>query len=210
VRHNREPGFIYFDLGNVLLKFSHRLAARQMADVAGVTEEMAWNAVFESGLSDRYELGHITSRDFFEHFCRATSSRPDFQQLLHAVSDIFELNTAIVPLVTHLHSAHRRLGILSNTNEAHWQFVSQGRYAIIRDFFPVKALSFQLKSMKPQPEIYTAAAALAGFDPQEIFFMDDRTENVAGARAVGFDAVLYENPRQLADELRRRHVRWNY
>jgi putative hydrolase of the HAD superfamily len=210
VRHTREPRFIYFDLGNVLLRFSHRLAARQMAAVAGVTEEMAWNAVFESGLSDQFEMGHIASRDFYEHFCRATSSQPDFQLLLHAVSDIFELNTAIVPLVVHLHSARRRLGILSNTNEAHWQFVSQGRYAIIRDFFPIKALSFQLNFMKPQREIFEAAAAMAGVDPAEIFFTDDRTENVAGACAAGFDAVLYEDPRQLADELRRRHVRWNY
>jgi HAD superfamily hydrolase (TIGR01509 family) len=64
--------------------------------------------------------------------------------------------------------------------------------------------------MKPQPGIYAAAASLAGVQPADIFYTDDRPENVAGACAAGFDAVPFENPRQLADELRRRHVQWNY
>ena len=34
--------FLYFDLGNVLLTFDQRKAARQMADVAGITPEKVW------------------------------------------------------------------------------------------------------------------------------------------------------------------------
>ena len=34
------PKFIYFDLGNVLLRFDHELACRQMAAVAGTTPEL--------------------------------------------------------------------------------------------------------------------------------------------------------------------------
>ncbi|MGE0755973.1 MAG: HAD-IA family hydrolase, partial [Pirellulaceae bacterium] len=110
----------------------------------------------------------------------------------------------------HLRRAGHRLGILSNTNEIHWRFVSQGRYTIIRDAFPVTALSYELRSMKPEPAIYQAAADLAGVAPGDIFYTDDRPENVAGALAAGFDAVQYESPVQLAADIRRRGVRWNY
>jgi HAD superfamily hydrolase (TIGR01509 family) len=205
-----EPKFIYFDLGNVLLFFDHRLAARQMAAVAGIPDEQAWHAVFESGLHIDYETGRITSRQFHQHFCAATRSQPDCESLLFAASAIFQLNVAIVPLVVHLRRAGYRLGILSNTNEAHWQFVSTGRYTLIRDFFPVAALSYEIGAMKPEGRFYAAAASLASAPPAEIFFTDDRPDNVAGALAAGFDAVLFEHPRQLADELRKRNVRWNY
>jgi HAD superfamily hydrolase (TIGR01509 family) len=64
--------------------------------------------------------------------------------------------------------------------------------------------------MKPAPEIYAAAAAMAAVAPEEIFYTDDRPDNVAGAIAAGYDAVLFQDVRQLARELRRRGVQWNY
>lgn len=206
----REPKFLYFDLGNVLLFFDHHRAARQMAAVAGISEQLAWRAVFESPLEDDYESGKVTSRGFYDHFCKATGSRPDYDALLHAASDIFELNSAIVPIVIHLHRARYRLGILSNTNQSHWRLICDGRYTLVREFFPVVALSFEIGIMKPDPGIYSAAASLARTSPEEIFYTDDRQQNVAGARAAGFDTVLYQSAGQLADELRRRQLRWNY
>jgi FMN phosphatase YigB (HAD superfamily) len=206
----REPRFIYFDLGNVLLFFDHHIAARKMAALAGIPEELAWKIVFEGDLELSYEAGQINSREFYEEFCRATKTRPDFDALLHASSEIFEVNPRIVPIVAHLHAAQYPLGILSNTSEAHWHYLSRGRYAVIEYFFAIHALSFEIGAMKPDPRIYMEAARLAGVPPEEIFFMDDRPENVAGALTAGFDAVLFENARQLASELRARGVRWNY
>ena len=40
--------FLYFDLGNVLLYFDHRLACQQMGAVAGVSAETVWEVVFAS------------------------------------------------------------------------------------------------------------------------------------------------------------------
>ena len=206
----REPEFIFFDLGNVLLYFDHHRGARQMAAVAGLSEQQVWDVVFGGKLHDTYESGGFTTLQFCEEFCRATNTRPDFDALMYAAADIFWLNSRIVPIVAHLHAARYRLGLLSNTNESHWQFVSQGRYAVLQYFFEVHALSFRLGAMKPKPRIYERAAALAQVDPKRIFFTDDRAENVAAAREVGFDAVQFHNAQQLASELRSRGIRWNY
>lgn len=206
----RTPEFIYFDLGNVVLHFDHHRGARQMAALAGVPEERVWDLVFAGPLELAYEAGQLTSEQFYEVFCRETGSRPDFEALLHAAADIFELNVPVVPLIAHLHSAGYRLGILSNTNAAHWEFVSRGRYAVLSRFFSVFALSYEIQSMKPEPKIYAEAARLAQVAPERIFFTDDRPENVAGAREAGFDAVQFHNHRQLADEIRARGICWNY
>lgn len=202
--------FIYFDLGNVLLRFDHELACRQMAEVAGVSPHLVREVVFQSQLQWQYERGMISTEEFYESFCRATGRRPDRQQLARAASAIFELNVPVVPLVTQLRAAGYRLGILSNTCEAHWHYVTDGRYRILTELFDVAALSFQLRSLKPEPEIFRRAAELAGVPPEEIFFVDDRQENVAAACRAGLDAVPFTTPADLATALRHRAVRFNY
>jgi putative hydrolase of the HAD superfamily len=204
------PDFLYFDLGNVLLHFDHQRAARQMAEVAGITPERVWQIVFAGELELRYERGELTTGEFYEAFCTAAGTRPEFSRLCRAAAEIFELNTSLVPVVAHLAAAGYRIGILSNTNELHWDYAYSGRYSCLRRYFKTFALSFELRKMKPEPAIYSAAAELADTEPARIFFVDDRPDNVAGAKAAGFDAILFESASQTARALRHRGIRLNY
>lgn len=189
--------FLYFDLGNVLLHFDHRQAARQMAEVAGISADEAWRIVFAGGLEIEYERGALDCRAFHAEFCRQSKSQPDFARLKQAAAAIFQPNHEVIDLVRELQAAGHRLGVLSNTCAAHWEYCTDGRYAFLNEYFEVYALSYELKSMKPEPEIYHRAADLAGVAPAEIFFVDDREENVSAAREVGMDAVLYASHEDL-------------
>ncbi len=202
----RPPRFFYFDLGNVLLFFDHEIACRQMAEVAGVDVDLVRAIVFEGDLQRRYELGDISTADFYEHFCSETRTRPDRKRLVHAAAAIFEPNAALEPIIKGLKRYGHRVGILSNTCDAHWKYVADGRFPLIASGFDVYALSYRLRSMKPDPAIYALAAKMAGAAPEETFFVDDRTDNVAGARAAGFDAVLYTGPLDLVAALAERDV----
>ena len=202
------PSFIYFDLGKVLLLFDHETACRQMAELASIKSEHVREIVFEGDLQWRYERGDLTTEQFYQEFCAATNSQPELEQLLYAASDIFWPNNEIVPVVQQLRRQGLRLGILSNTCCAHWEFVSNGRFDIVNtEMFEVAALSYELNSMKPEPEIYERAAAMAGVSPQEIFFMDDRKENVTAACQAGFDAVLFEGVGPIVDDLTSRGIK---
>jgi glucose-1-phosphatase len=202
--------FIYFDFGHVLFHFDHRRGARQIAAVAGIAEEQAWEVVFEADLECRYESGKVTSDEFYDLFCQATNSRPDRNEFMAAAGAIFELNTPIVPVIAQLQSAGHRTGVLSNTCECHWDYCASGRYALLPGAFEVLILSWKAQSMKPEPEIYRAAIEAAGVPAQEIFFIDDRQENVDGALAAGIDAALYESVPQCVAELKRRGLSFNY
>jgi FMN phosphatase YigB (HAD superfamily) len=208
------PQFIYFDMGNVLLRFSHARAAEQMARVAGVPVERMWQVVFEEGLEAKYERGDLTRAEFYNRVCEAVGARPgtgaiDIDALDHAGNDIFELNVPIVALVGHLFANGFRLGVFSNTSASHWQHCT-GKFAILSAVFCVHALSYRLRAMKPEPAAYAAAARLAATPPERIFFTDDREENVAAARLAGWDAVRYESVVQLHEQLRRRGLIMNY
>ena len=202
--------FLYFDLGNVLLLFDQHKACRQMAEVAGVSEETVRNVIFETDLSRRYELGNVTSRDFYEEFCEKTGTRADYDALCLAGSAMFDVNVTARAVLAGVVAAGFRLGLLSNTNEMHWNYFTDGRYGMIPDAFEVCVLSFQVHAMKPDPAIYEKAAEMAGVEPKEIFYVDDIAGHVEAARAVGFDAVQYTTTPKLVDDLRERGVRFNY
>lgn len=200
--------FIYFDLGNVLLHFCHERMCRQMAEAAGISVERVRAIVLSDAALRLHETGALSAVSFHEHFCRKTGATLSAEALHAAASDIFTINEPILPVVERLTSAGHRLGILSNTNEAHWQFVTDGRFApLLPGPFEQAVLSFQEGAMKPDAAIYEAAARYAGVAPHEIFFTDDREDNVAAARTAGLDAVRFADAENLLQELIARGIR---
>lgn len=192
--------FIYFDLGNVILMFDHDLMCRQMASVAGVDFSLVKQFLFESDFQIQYETGLITSQEFFETFCDQTNSTPEKDALLQASSDIFELNPKMIPLLTQLTAIDFPIGILSNTCEAHWDFICR-RFPSIDWYFTKRVLSNQVQSVKPDGGIYQAAIELAGCPAKDIFFVDDKLANVDAAKEAGLFAVQFEDALTLTKTL---------
>ena len=170
----QQPRFIYFDLGNVLIHFDHAIACRQMAAVSStasrtITAQQVREAVFESPLANQFESGQVTGDEFYAQFCEALKVKPDRAALERASNQIFWPNLSMKPLVAALMAARWKVGILSNTNLWHWQYILEGHFGPVPAAFDVLALSFELGVMKPEPRIYEKAAELAGFARSEIF-----------------------------------------
>lgn len=211
------PQAIYFDLGNVLLGFSHERMCGQIAEVAGVPAEAIRKALFGYGGTDsaqwRYETGELDTDGYYAHFCEQTQTRPDRRRLEHAACDIFWPIEPMLALVQRLAEAGNRLGLLSNINSLHWQFVSDGRFPVLHaadargDPFQWAVLSFQARAMKPDRAIYEAAVRRTGAAAGHVLFIDDRAENVAGAKAAGLDAIEFVGIEHLVAELKHRGVR---
>jgi len=200
------PRFVYFDLGNVLALFDRGIAARRMAEVAGITPEAALAAAIDSGLQARLERGEIDWGEFHRAFGAATASTSDAAALAEAASDMFSLNVAILPVIGALEKAGIRTGILSNTCAPHWEHILGRRFAVIPGRFSEIVLSHEVRAAKPDGEIYRIATARAGVPAAEIFFTDDLAENIDAARAAGWDAEVFVSAPGLADALWRRGV----
>lgn len=205
----KTPRFLYFDLGMVLVAFSVEQMLRQMAEASGVSPEKVHDVLFTNGLMKQYETGKVSSREFYELYCGQIGGTPDYDALCRAGSEIFTFNLPILPIVAQLRQAGYQLGILSNTCECHWQYCIE-QYRIIAEGFPVHALSYRIGATKPDAAIFRAAAELADCRPEEMFFVDDIPGHVEGAKSAGLDAVLYTSAAQVAEDLRRRGVRFNY
>lgn len=195
----QRPEFVYFDLGNVLLYFDHGIAARSMAKLFGVEPEEIKRTVFDSDFQLAYEKGEITSQQFAEILSDKFQKQVPLDELLVAASDIFVPNMNMLPVLEKLKSMKIPMGLLSNTCDAHWNWITKMAYPQLQGWFDPLVLSFEVQLMKPDPEIYLLCAELAEIHPEGIFFTDDRAENVEGAIKASWNASVFTSADRLMD-----------
>ena len=104
-------------------------------------------------------------------------------------------------------AAHYRLLLLSNTNAIHFEML-RASHPMLRHFHDL-VLSYEVKAMKPRPEIFQAAIERAGCRAEECFYTDDIEAYVRAARSLGIDAVQFESAAQLGREFETRGIRWD-
>jgi len=197
------PDFVYFDLGNVLLFFDHGIAARSMAKVIGVDPEVIKRTVFDSELQIAYERGERTTSQFVSILSDQFGKKFSVDELKEAAADIFVPNMNILPVLERLRSMKIPLGLLSNTCEAHWEWILRMRYPQVLGWFDPIILSYEVQRMKPEPEIYKIAAEQCNVPAEKIFFTDDRLENIEGALRAGWQASLFTSADRLFDTIHR-------
>jgi putative hydrolase of the HAD superfamily len=202
------PEFFYFDLGNVLLSFDYDVAAEKMSQVCGVPAAKCREVGYGVELLTEFETGHITREQFHAKFSQLTGSTSDCDTLLAARADMFHVMVPTIRILTQLKGVRRRTGLLSNTSIDHFEWCRE-RFGAIRHLFDVYVLSYEARSMKPDRGIYEIAIAKAGVPAAKIFYTDDREENVAAAKKLGIDAVLFTDAGQLLHDLRSRGVELN-
>lgn len=210
----RRPEVIVFDLGKVILNFCHDRMCQQVATRIDQDILAVKAFLFQPELHRAYETGQISTAEVLSRLSGQFACDLQIDDLIQDLGDIFTLNTAIIPLIAGLKAAGWKTGILSNTCDAHWQ-VATRKFGVLQQWFDFYVLSFQVDAVKPDPEIYHSAVTAAQSvvphcTASQLFFVDDLLENVEGARAAGLDAVLYTSVQNLASDLRKRHVDFNY
>ena len=187
------PEFVYIDLGNVLCFFDHEVSARQMAEVAHCDSRTIRQLVFESDLEDRYETGLISGDEFVEELAKKLECSFRVDEMLEAASAIFRPNLDLLPVLKAVRKMGIPMGLLSNTNHAHWQWIVRQNYQVIDGWFDPVVLSYEVKAMKPARSIYDFATRQAGVPAERIFFTDDRQDNVEGAKAANWQAAQFSD-----------------
>lgn len=202
-----EIKFIFFDMGKVLLEFEHQRLTDQVAALTSTSPAEMESILFHPphDLENRFERGELNAGEFHRSLCEVVGCDVDREALMLAVADIFWLNTSIVHVLAQLRGVNFPIAILSNTCGAHWDFAKKN-FSVIDQLFDERILSYEEKSMKPDAKIYQSAIEMAkrlvGCETQEIFFVDDKQENVDAAIAAGMQSELYVSARKLVSQLR--------
>jgi HAD superfamily hydrolase (TIGR01509 family) len=186
------PKAVVFDLGKVLVDFDYAIAARKIAARGKMTLGEIAQYINQSPLFVQYELGRVTTEQFYEEIRGVTGFRGDLAEFSGCFADIFVAIEPMVQLQTALRQKGLPVYIFSNTNELAAEH--------IRRTFPFYAnfdgyiLSYEHGVMKPDAKLYEVVERESGRRNAELLYLDDRPENIATGAARGWQVILQETP----------------
>lgn len=108
-------------------------------------------------------------------------------------------NESLIDFIKTELKPHYKIGMLSNAS-ANWldKIFNQEQLAVFDAF----GLSGETGYPKPQPLAYQMIANKLSVQPSEAVLVDDQAGHCSGARAVGMNAIWYQNLEQTISELK--------
>jgi len=184
---------VAFDLGGVLVDVDLAVLPRALGREAARVEE----ALFGGDRHERLSTGALGAEPFVREAARALDVDED--QIRAAWGDVVRARDGARALVERVRA---RAVAWSNTDPIHVARLAPTLSP--RLFDEGRALSYEIAAMKPARAFTERAVARLGVAPSEIFFVDDRAENVAAARAAGVEAAVTRSIAETAELLSQR------
>jgi FMN phosphatase YigB (HAD superfamily) len=149
----------------------------------------------------RYELGLLTTAQFYQAICDATGFCAGLEEFGTMFGDIF---TPIQPMLE-LHAALREAGfstyIFSNTNELAIRHIRRN-FPFFSNFTG-HILSYEHGAMKPDPKLYEIVESQTHCSGAALLYLDDRPENVEAGATRGWQVILQETPQKTEQAIRK-------
>ncbi|MHB9155344.1 MAG: HAD family hydrolase [Endomicrobiales bacterium] len=191
--------YIVFDLGNVVLFFDNHLIAQRLAAVCGRSQAELHAYISSAEVSRELDSGRISPEKFFDSLKQAFGLPLSLEGFTPLWNDIFTPNSALETAVYALKESGYRLGLLSNTNQLHFDYLLE-RYPVMRafdDYF----LSYRMGLLKPDPCIYREMLDRCRCAPKELVYTDDIERYVQAALALKIRALHFVSTLQLERDL---------
>ena len=202
--NSRKYSAIVFDLGNVLIPFDYSIALNKLNDI----EKNLGNRFIEFYNSNYqlhrdFEKGILSESDFISKMLKAVDNKIDSETFCRLFSDIFTMNENVISLLPILKKDYK-IFLLSNTNSIHQKYGWQ-KYEFLK-YFDKLILSHEVRSIKPEEQIYREVEKASGFPSAEHFYIDDIQEYVNAAKNVGWYAVQFVDYKKLLSDLKDRNI----
>lgn len=190
---------VVFDVGNVLFQWHPRHLYQRLIPEAARVDWFLQNVV-----TTDWHFQLDAGRGFAECAEELCALYPDERPLIEAWAPHFNETLehevpGMAALVEALDAQGVPLYAITNFSAELWPPFRATRPVF--DRFRDIVVSGAEKLIKPDAAIYHLAARRFGIDPGKALFIDDREENVAGARAAGFHGHHFTDAVRLQQEL---------
>lgn len=188
-----------FDWGGVLMRtedHSFRLAWDARLGLAPGSVEQVVHGIPEWRQAQR---GEISSAAYWQAVAQQLGLTAE--ETLALRSDFYSgdrLDKELIMLIQKLRESGIRTGLLSNNTP---DLRDEMRALKLDGIFDAVVISAEIGVMKPEPAAYHAILDALNTVPQQAILIDDFEDNVAGAQAVGMQAVHFRPKLDLRREL---------
>ncbi len=180
-----------FDIGNVLMDFRWKEYMRSLFGENEALIQTINQGIWHNGCWAAMDKGEM---DGAATLRSAVAFAPQYEKeiklTLDKVALAFHKFGYAVPWVQELKGMGLNVYYLSN-----YSAFSIAANPDVLDFIPCMdggVFSFEVKAVKPDPEIYRCLCDKYDLKPEECLFTDDVPANVKGAQACGFQGIVFE------------------
>ena len=177
-----------FDIGKVLLDFHFEPSLKTLLPENHPDPIATLSKLLDK--KDEFEAGLISPEDYTKWAIETLGSDATPAKFHQTWRNIFTPNLPMWETIRRLHAEGHRLILFSNTNAIHcpWIFETYPEFSL----FHGAILSFEVKSIKPQPEIYQHAIEKYNLTPANTLYIDDLPENIQTGIDLGFKTHQYD------------------
>ena len=180
-----------FDIGNVLMDFRWKEYMRSLFGENEALIQTINQGIWHNGCWAAMDKGEM---DGAATLRSAVAFAPQYEKeiklTLDRVALAFHKFGYAVPWLKELKRMGLNVYYLSN-----YSAFSIAANPDVLDFIPCMdggVFSFEVKAVKPEPEIYRCLCDKYGLKPEECLFTDDVPANVKGAQVCGFQGIVFE------------------
>lgn len=190
---------IIFDLGGVLVPLNRNSCIKAFDDIGFDDFNSVLDEYLQGGFFLEYEKGAISTREFREiirtHIDISVRDTITDNQIDMAMGAFLEpVAENVLNYIISIKNRYR-IFLLSNTNPIAIEIVKPyfriGTKAM-DDFFEKMFLSYQMKDVKPNKEIFETLIDEAGLLTSETLFIDDSPANIETASGLGIQTLLFK------------------
>jgi HAD superfamily hydrolase (TIGR01509 family) len=203
---------VIFDLGGVVVDWSNSITYRYIEDKYRIPAE-EFKRIAESGMPDA-QRGMISEgnwmRKTFKHF---GDPPKDYANIWEKTFTAAKFNEKVLEVVKELKLRGYKVAALSNIEPSRAKWLRQHW---IDDYFDIVIFSCEIGLRKPDlPDsprdggIYELTLNRLRLISGECLFIDDNSNCLLAAEAIGIKTILFENVAQLKVELLKSGVDWN-
>ncbi len=178
---------VLFDLGGVLIKLQpEKFFQRMNITSVNLPEKI-------KKLEQDSFLGYKKPEEMIEEWMKLHHVKIPLNKVIESfkIDYLGERIEPIYQLIKTLHNQGYLIGLLSNTNKIHFQYISP-MFDEFRDFHKLY-LSYELHLMKPGKKIFDYITNDLQMKPEEILLVDDLEENIISANSCGWQTVKVSN-----------------
>jgi len=189
---------IIFDLGGVLVHLDWDKVCTPLAELSvhsynEVLKEVQNGAIVQSSM-----MGRLSPQEFHQALCAKIQVEIEFDPFIDIWNSLLSEDRDMASFVAELASSHRLI-LASNTDAIHIEH-SRRRFNVLGRFNRL-FLSNEMGLIKPDPAYFQHILGELQIDPADCVFIDDRSENVISARALGINSLVFESLNKLKSDL---------
>ncbi len=189
---------VIFDIGNVLTDFRWKDFIKEFGYDDELNERIgnaamgswAWNE-FDRGLDEEKVLQGFIAND--------PAIEKELRIVFKDIGKTLKMFDTTIPWLDELRGQGYRVLILSNLSAKTVRECAKD--LVFLDHVDGGILSYRVRMIKPEPDIYKCLIRRYDLTPSECVFLDDREENVNTAKGLGMNGIVFKNRAYAVEEL---------